>query len=302
MQATITNTANKAIQESKRQAKLYNARLANQTSNQTDGEPATQNPDEYNRQLVIPPSDVMATINYPKLGISYPYATEQANRRSPSAQGIGKAHPCQSGEREPMTVITAHRGLADKLMFTKLDQAREGENSPSPPSRNPHLLKCKQSAHSPRPIHLNNEQRRQRRSATLMTCTPYGINTHRLLITGTRVPNHDECPPETGCLTDGTLSTTHSRSQPSGRPSPHSHGIATMKMHDRRKYSSCATDAPHTISQDDCKAKSTFPSTSSAGGRPTKALMNSPKSTIGRKSRTSPNHNDELAQPAYKGA
>ena len=47
--ATITNTANKAIQESKRQAKLYNARLANQTSNQTDDEPATQNPDEYNR-------------------------------------------------------------------------------------------------------------------------------------------------------------------------------------------------------------------------------------------------------------
>ena len=31
--ATITNTANKAIQESKRQAKLYNARLANQTRN-----------------------------------------------------------------------------------------------------------------------------------------------------------------------------------------------------------------------------------------------------------------------------
>ena len=48
--ATITNTANKAIQESKRQAKLYNARLANQTSNQTDGEPATQNPDEYNHR------------------------------------------------------------------------------------------------------------------------------------------------------------------------------------------------------------------------------------------------------------
>gem|GEM_PF-338646 len=31
--ATITNTANKAIQESKRQAKLYNARLANQQPN-----------------------------------------------------------------------------------------------------------------------------------------------------------------------------------------------------------------------------------------------------------------------------
>ena len=99
--ATITNTANKAIQESKRQAKLYNARLANQTSNQTDGEPATQNPDEYNRQLVIPPSDVMATINYPKLGISLPYATEQANRRSPSAQALGRHIPANRGSGNP---------------------------------------------------------------------------------------------------------------------------------------------------------------------------------------------------------
>ena len=41
-----------------------------------------------------------------------------------------------------------------------------------------------------------------------MTRTPYGINTHRLLVTGTRIPNHDECPPETGCLTDGTLAIT----------------------------------------------------------------------------------------------
>ena len=147
--ATITNTANKAIQESKRQAKLYNARLANQTSNQTDGEPATQNPDEYNRQLVIPPSDVMATINYPKLGISLPYATEQANRRSPSAQGIGKAHPCQSGGAGTHTVITAHRGLADKLMFTKLDQAREGDEFTITTLAKPSPIKCKQSAPSP---------------------------------------------------------------------------------------------------------------------------------------------------------
>lgn len=82
--ATIANTTNTAIQESKRQAKLYNARLANRTEPQTDDpadsstasqtkhETPTQNPIEYNQQLVIPPSDVMATINYPKLGINLP--------------------------------------------------------------------------------------------------------------------------------------------------------------------------------------------------------------------------------------
>ena len=36
--ATVTNTTDTAIQESKRQAKLYNARLASRTDNQTDNQ------------------------------------------------------------------------------------------------------------------------------------------------------------------------------------------------------------------------------------------------------------------------
>ena len=217
--ATITNTANKAIQESKRQAKLYNARLANQTSNQTDGEPATQNPDEYNRQLVIPPSDVMATINYPKLGISLPYATEQANRRSPSAQGIGKAHPCQSGEREPIP-SSPHTGASPTNSCSPNSTKHEKVNEFTITTLDETLTYQVQTIRTITPDDFTwiNKHDDTADQATLMTCTPYGINTHRLLITGTRVPNHDECPPETGCLTDGTLSTTHSRSQPSGDP------------------------------------------------------------------------------------
>ena len=65
--ATVTNTTDTTIQESKRQAKLYNARLANrtkpqtddpadnstnnQTDNQTKDKTPTQNPIEYNHQL-----------------------------------------------------------------------------------------------------------------------------------------------------------------------------------------------------------------------------------------------------------
>ena len=207
--ATITNTANKAIQESKRQAKLYNARLANQTSNQTDGEPATQNPDEYNRQLVIPPSDVMATINYPKLGISLPIR----HGTSEQALAIGAGHwegtSLPIGGAGTHTVITAHRGLADKLMFTKLDQAREGDEF-TITTLGETLTYQVQTIRTITPDDFTwiNKHDASADQATLMTCTPYGINTHRLLIIGTRVPNHDECPPETGCLTDGTLSTT----------------------------------------------------------------------------------------------
>lgn len=107
------------------------------------------------------------------------------------------------------TVITAHRGLADKLMFTKLDQAREGDEF-TITTLGETLTYQVQTIRTITPDDFTwiNKHDASADQATLMTCTPYGINTHRLLITGTRVPNHDECPPETGCLTDGTLSTT----------------------------------------------------------------------------------------------
>lgn len=137
--ATIATTADTAIQESKRQAKLYNARLANRTEPQTDDpadsstdsqtkhETPTQNPIEYNQQLVIPPSDVMATINYPKLGINLPirHGTSEQALAIGAGHWVGTSLPI--GGAGTHTVITAHRGLADKLMFTKLDQAREGD-------------------------------------------------------------------------------------------------------------------------------------------------------------------------------
>lgn len=163
--ATITNTANKAIQESKRQAKLYNARLANQTSNQTDDEPATQNPDEYNRQLVIPPSDVMATINYPKLGISLPIRHGTSEQTLAIGAGHWEGTSLPIGGAGTHTVITAHRGLADKLMFTKLDQAREGDEFTITTLGETltYQVQTIRTIH-PRRFHLDKQTRRQRRS------------------------------------------------------------------------------------------------------------------------------------------
>lgn len=80
---------------------------------------------------------------------AYPYATEQANRRSPSAQGIGKAHPCQSGEREPIP-SSPHTGASPTNSCSPNSTKPEKvTNSPSPPSAKPSPIKCKQSAPSP---------------------------------------------------------------------------------------------------------------------------------------------------------
>ena len=289
--ATITNTANKAIQESKRQAKLYNARLANQTSNQTDDEPATQNPDEYNRQLVIPPSDVMATINYPKLGISLPIRHGTSEQTLAIGAGHWEGTSLPIGGAGTHTVITAHRGLADKLMFTKLDQAREGDEF-TITTLGETLTYQVQTIRTitPETFTWINKHDASADQATLMTCTPYGINTHRLLITGTRVPNHDECPPETGCLTDGTLSTTAFALTAIWATLTTLARHSYNEMHDRRS----TLPAPRThriqLSQDDCKAKSTLPlDIGRQGGRPNQSAYELDQNIlVGRKSRTSP--------------
>ena len=202
--ATVTNTTDTTIQESKRQAKLYNARLVNrtkpqtddpadnstnnQTDNQTKDKTPTQNPIEYNQQLIIPPSDVIATINYPKLGINLPIRHGTSEQVLAIGAGHWKGTSLPIGGAGTHTVITAHRGLADKLMFTKLDQAREGDEF-TITTLDETLTYQVQTIRTitPRRFHLDKQTRRHRRSGHAHdlhpirhqhTPTPRHRNTH----------------------------------------------------------------------------------------------------------------------------
>ena len=130
--ATITNTANKAIPATK-QTTNPQRKIPTNTIGNSSSHPATS----------WQPSTTRNSAS------AYPYATEQANRRSPSAQGIGKAHPCQSGEREPIP-SSPHTGASPTNSCSPNSTKPEKvTNSPSPPSAKPSPIKCKQSAPSP---------------------------------------------------------------------------------------------------------------------------------------------------------
>lgn len=187
-------------------------------------------------------------------------------------------------------------------MFTKLDQAREGDEF-TITTLGETLTYQVQTIRTITPDDFTwiNKHDASADQATLMTCTPYGINTHRLLITGTRVPNHDECPPETGCLTDGTLSTTHSRSQPSGRPSPHSHGIATMKcMIDEVLFLRHGRTAYNLARR--LQGQIDIPLDIVGRWQADQSAYELAKTYYWAKVAHIADHNDELAQPAYEGA
>ena len=80
---------------------------------------------------------------------TYPYATEQANKRSPSAPDTGWEHPCRSGEQEPTPSSPHTEASPTNSCSPNSTKPSKAMNSPSPPSMKPSHTKCKPSAPSP---------------------------------------------------------------------------------------------------------------------------------------------------------
>lgn len=105
------------------------------------------------------------------------------------AKGIGHLHGTSLpvGGKGSHSVLSGHTGTADKEFFTNLDQLNEGDVFYL------HILD-ETLAYMVDSISvvLPNETEglyidSERDLVTLVTCTPYGINSHRLLVRGTRV-------------------------------------------------------------------------------------------------------------------
>ena len=91
-------------------------------------------------------------------------------------------------------VLTGHRGLVEALMFTRLDEMQVGDffyikvMGETLGYRVDRISVIEPDDTSQLKI-VPGEDR-----ATLMTCTPYGVNTHRLLVSGVRQTIPDPIP------------------------------------------------------------------------------------------------------------
>jgi sortase A len=88
-------------------------------------------------------------------------------------------------------VLTGHRGLSSARLFTDLDQMKEADTF-SISVLNETLTYEVDQIRIVMPTGLSQIQIEKGKDyCTLQTCTPYGINTHRLLIRGHRIENPD---------------------------------------------------------------------------------------------------------------
>ncbi len=146
---------------------------------------------EYNSKLNIDGTEVMAYISLPKFHIKVPiyHGTDESVLQIAIGHIEGSSLPV--GGKSTHCLISGHRGLPSARLFTDLDKVKEGDTWTITTLNETLTYECDQiRIVDPDDISgLNIVEGRD--LCTLITCTPYGINTHRLLIRGHRIPNAD---------------------------------------------------------------------------------------------------------------
>lgn len=104
-------------------------------------------------------------------------------------------------------VLAAHRGLPAAKLFTDLDLMEKGDVFYLHVLNETLAYEVDSIYDMVKPTDLDNLKIKSGEDlVTLLTCTPYGINTHRLLVTGHRIPYVKESEEETITILDKLLS------------------------------------------------------------------------------------------------
>ncbi len=142
--------------------------------------------DGYEEMLDIAGSNVMGIIHIEKIGVSLPiYHGTSADVLSSGAGHLeGSSLPI--GGESTHAVITGHTGLPTARLFTRLDQLEIGDVFTI--TVMDHLLTYEvDQILVVEPADLDELYIKEGEDyCTLVTCTPYGINSHRLLVRGRR--------------------------------------------------------------------------------------------------------------------
>jgi sortase A len=144
---------------------------------------------EYERQLAIEAGGIMGYVSLPKLHIKCPIYHGTDELVLQSAVGHLEASSLPVGGETTHTLISGHRGLPFARLFTDLDRVREGDTWTITVLNETLTYECDRiSIVEPEDVSLLKLEE-GKDLCTLITCTPYGINTHRLLVRGHRIEN-----------------------------------------------------------------------------------------------------------------
>ncbi|WEV65735.1 MULTISPECIES: class C sortase [unclassified Bifidobacterium] len=148
---------------------------------------------------------IMGTIRIPKISVKLPIRHGTSDKVLEHGVGHLYGTSLPVGGASTNAVLSGHNGLTSALLFTRLDELDKGDifyiqtlgRTMGYRVVGIHVIK-------PTDTHLYKVVP-GKDLVTLMTCTPYGVNTERLIITGTRQAIPDPIPDPDDARGDGLL-------------------------------------------------------------------------------------------------
>lgn len=180
---TIADTDDAELTAQREAAEQYNAMLSGAAIAEGG---ADAPPLVYDEQLTV--GGAMAYVDIPKINVYLPvqHGTDADTLEKSVGHVVGTSLPV--GGSSTHAVLSAHSGLASSKLFSDIDQLAEGDTFYIHVLGE--VLAYKVDAiHTVLPTDTRLLQIEEGEDyVTLVTCTPFGVNTHRLLVRGHRVP------------------------------------------------------------------------------------------------------------------
>ena len=172
----------------KQEAEAYNKELLEKQTGVSDGfSVKSKRDDRYERILNTSGDGIMGVLRIPKIQVHLPiyHGTSATVLEEGVGHLYGSSFP--TGGEGTHSVFSSHRGLPSKTLFTDLDQLKEGDLffldilGEKMAYRVEEILTVEPEETEALEIIPGKDY------VTLVTCTPYGINSHRLLVRGERI-------------------------------------------------------------------------------------------------------------------
>ena len=183
--AAIEDTDKTELTAQREAAEQYNAMLSGAAIAEGGGG-GPPPPSAYAQQLTV--GGVMAYVDIPKINVYLPvqHGTGADTLECAVGHVVGTSLPV--GGSSTHAVLSAHSGLASSKLFSDIDQLAVGDMFYIHVLGE--VLAYKVDAiHTVLPTDTSLLQIADGKDlVTLVTCTPFGINTHRLLVRGHRIP------------------------------------------------------------------------------------------------------------------
>lgn len=165
-------------------ANEYNISLINKASRWL---PTPEETEYYNSLLDISDTGVLGYIEIPKIKVSLPIYHGCSDDVLQVAVGHVEGSSLPIGGASTHSVLSGHRGLPSAKLFTDLDELEEGDTffirvfNETLTYEIDQILIVKPDEIDALAIEKDKDY------CTLITCTPYGVNSHRMLVRGHRI-------------------------------------------------------------------------------------------------------------------